>query len=194
MIIDKELCKLLVGETASDHDAEVERLIPIVQEDLCEYCGQYFRDGKITYTASNISFVSGDPDTITDNESEFVKKRFATGMDIVIEGNCSGNAGIHELAGVAAGTLTLTSSNELIDMAYDDDDYQLGVVRISRVDWPKALQLVAAQMVFYRIDRPKPTGELSMNRDGVSKNYDRRIAYPREIMQAADRYRVVRFG
>lgn len=193
MIIDKEECKRLVGETDSTHDAEIEVLIPMAQEDLCGYCNTYFRDDKITYDASNIAFVKGDPDTITDNESEFVKKRFAAGMDIVVEW-AHANNGIHELSTVAAGTLTLTSSNELVSMAYSDSDYPLGVVRISQVVWPKPLKLVVARMVWYLVSRPKPTGELSENRDGVVKSYDRRTGYPREIMQLADKYRVPSFG
>jgi len=191
MIIDKEECKRLVGETGSDHDAEIEVMIPIAQEDLCEYCSNYFRDDKITYTASNLSFVKGDPDTITDNESEFVKKRFAAAMDIVVEW-AHANNGIHELASVAAGTLTLTSSNELVSMAYSDSDYPLGTVRISQVVWPKALKLVVARMVWYLISRNKPTGELNENRDGVVKAYDRTASYPREILEMANKYRMVR--
>ena len=193
MIIDKVECKRLVGETGSEHDAEIEMLIPIVQEDLCEYCSNYFRDDKITYTAGNLSFVKGTPDTITDNESLFVKKRFAAGMDIVVEW-AHANNGIHELASVAAGTLTLTSSNELVSMAYNDTDYPLSTVRVSQVVWPRALKLVVARMVWYLVARPKPTGELSENRDGVVKAYDRATSYPREIMEMANRYRMVRFA
>jgi hypothetical protein len=166
-------------------------MIPIAQEDLCEYSSNYFRDDKITYTASNLSFVKGDPDTITDNESEFVKKRFAAAMDIVVEW-AHANNGIHELASVAAGTLTLTSSNELVSMAYSDSDYPLGTVRISQVVWPKALKLVVARMVWYLISRNKPTGELNENRDGVVKAYDRTASYPREILEMANKYRMVR--
>ena len=191
MIIDKEECKRLVGETGGEHDAEIEVLIPIAQEDLCEYCSNYFQDDKIRYTASNLAFVKGSPDTITDNESEFVKKRFAAGMDVVVEGAHTNN-GIHELAIVAAGTLTLTSSNELVSMSYADSDYPLGTVRISKVDWPKAIKLVVARMVWYLVSRAKPTGELNENRDGVVKAYDRTASYPREIMEMANRYRMIR--
>ena len=193
MVIDKERCKSIVGETGSDHDAEIEVLIPICQEDFCEYCGQYFQDDKITYTASNISFVKGDPDTITDNESEFVKKRFAAGMDIAVSG-AHANSGIWELDTVAAGTLTLTSSNELVSMAYDDSDYPLGVVKLAKINWPKVAEVVVARMVWYLVSHNKPDGELSKTRDGVATQYDRRTSYPREIMQMADRYRVARFG
>jgi len=177
MVLDLNECKRIIDE----------------DEDFCEYCGQYFQDDKITYQLSQASFVSGDPDTITDGESEFVKKRFAAGMDIAVQGAHTNN-GIYELDTVAAGTLTLTSSNELVSMSYSDSDYPLGVVKISKVNWPKAAPLVVARMIWYLVHRNKPDGELSKTRDGVATKYDRRTAYPREIMQMADRYRLVRFG
>lgn len=193
MLIDKEECKRLVAETGPEHDAEIEALIPIAQEDLCEYCSNYFQDTIVTYTGSGFSFVAGASDTITDSETDFVVKRFAAGMDIVVEG-AHGNNGLHELSTVAAGTLTLTSSNELISMAYNDSEYPLGTVRISRVNWPKALKIVCARMVWYLVARNKPTGELSEDQDGVREVYDRTVAYPREIMQMANKYRNVRFA
>jgi hypothetical protein len=135
-----------------------------------------------------VSFVKGSPDTITDNQSEFVDKRFAAGMDIVVEGAHT-NDGIYELATVAAGTLTLTSSNELVSMAYTDTEYQPGWCRISKVNWPKALKVVVARMVQHLITRYEPGGELSESKDGVVILYDRRTTYPREIMQQAYKYK-----
>ena len=155
MIIDLAECKRLLRETDDEYDSEIEVMIPIAQEDLCDYLDNYFQDEEITYTFSGGAFVKGDPDTITDNDSEFVKKRFASGMDIVVEW-CRPNNGIWQLSTVAAGTLTLTSSNELVSMAYDDTDYPLGTIRISRVAWPKSLKVVIARMVWHLIARPKP--------------------------------------
>ena len=191
MIIDKDECKRLVGETSADYDAEIETLIPIAQEDLCEYCNDYFRDRMISYQGSQFAFVADT--TITDNESEFVEYRFAAGMDILVEG-AGPNDGIHEIDTAAAGTLTLTSNSELVSMAYDDTDHPLGVVRISKVTWPKALRLVCARMVWYLVSRTKPTGELSESEDGMTRAYDRTRAYPREIIQMADKYRSLRFA
>ena len=193
MIIDKEECKRLVGETGFEHDGEIEALLPIVQDDLVDYCGHVFEDPLISYSVSEISFVKGSPDTITDNQSEFSDKRFAAGMDIFVDcGNT--NRGIYELATVAAGTLTLTCSNELVSMAYDDSEYVPGSTRISKINWPRSLKLVAARMVWYLIARHKPEGELSKSIDGVTEAYDRTRSYPREIMQMADKYKLARFA
>lgn len=192
MIIDLAECKRLIRETSSDYDAEIETLIPIAQDDLCDTLQNWFQDDLITYNISEVSFVKGDPDTITDGQSEFVAKRFAAGMDIVIEG-AHANTGIWELATVAAGTLTLTSSNELVSMAYTDDEYQPGWCKISKINWPRPLKVVVARMVQHLIIRNEPTGELSESIDGAVMTYDRRTTYPREIWQMAAKYRRASF-
>ena len=190
MIVTLPECKRLVQYTKDTNDTLILTLIPIVQADLCEYLNNYFLDTTINYHVSEVSFVKGSPDTITDDDSEFVKKRFATGMDIYVEGATdSSNDGIWELAGVAAGTLTLTSSNELVSMAYDDSDYPIAGARIARIVWPKTLKLVVAQLVKYLIDRSNPDGALSESIDDVTIQYDRRGQYPREILAKADKYR-----
>ena len=193
MIIDKEECKRLVGETGFDHDAEIEALLPIVQDDLVEYCDNLFLDPLISYYVSQLTYVNGDPDTVTDGQSLFSTKRFAAGMDVFIDSNNT-NRGIYELATVAAGTLTFTTSSELVSMAYDDSTYPSTGAEIAMINWPRPLKMVAARMVWYLISRNKPTGELSENIDGVQQVYDRARAYPREIMQMADRYKLVKFA
>ena len=193
MIVDKEECKRLVGETGFDHDAEIEALLPIVQDDLVEYCDNLFLDPLISYYVSQLTYVKGDADTVTDGQSLFVSKRFAAGMDVFIDSNNT-NRGIYELATVAAGTLTFTTSSELVSMAYDDSSYPSSGARIAMMNWPRPLKMVAARMVWYLISRNKPTGELSENIDGVQQAYDRTRSYPREIMQMADRYKLVKFA
>jgi len=197
VIIDKEECKALVDHTDADNDDLIERLIPLVQDDLVDYCNNTFPDPIINYWCAEVSFVSGTSDTITDGQSEFVKKRFAAGMDIFVKHNSS-NQGIYELSTVAAGTLTLTSGSsgtgsELVSMAYNDTNYPCGDALIYKIVWPKPLKLVAARMVWYLVEHAKPAGELNENVDGVIKAYDRTRSYPREIMEMADKYRRLSF-
>lgn len=187
MIITKDECKRLIRQTSADYDELIEELIPIAQEDLCDHLNNRFEDPLIRYAASQLSFVKGNPDTITDNDSYFVRKRFAAGMDVYIDSES--NKGIYELATVAAGTLTLTSVNELVSMAYDDDHYVPSYSVISRILWPASMKLVVARMVAHLITRYQPGGELSENIDGVVIQYDRRFAYPREITEMAEKYR-----
>lgn len=68
-----------------------------------------------TETADTIAFVNGSPSTITDSGSGFVTAGFKVGMQI--ETDCVNNEGPFTLAGVAAGTLTLSTDEELVDTA-----------------------------------------------------------------------------
>lgn len=195
MIIDKAECKKLVNYTDSENDTLIENYIPIVQEDLCEYLNNWFRDDLITYVLGECAFVKGSPDTITDNQSDFVNRRFAAGMDIKVDAGENENSRIFELATVTAGTLTLTSNNELVSMSYADTYYNLGPVQISKINWPKALKLVAARMVKYLVDRSNHIdGAMAKTVDGVVMSYDRGTSYPREILDMAQRYRRPRFA
>jgi hypothetical protein len=65
-----------------------------------------------TGAIATIAFVPGSPDTITDSGSGFSAGGFVAGQQITISGSTS-NDGTAVLASVAAGTLTLTSSNAL---------------------------------------------------------------------------------
>lgn len=68
-----------------------------------------------TETAATIAFVNGSPSTITDSGNGFVTAGFKVGMQI--ETDCTNNEGPFTLAGVAAGTLTLDTGDELVDTA-----------------------------------------------------------------------------
>jgi hypothetical protein len=188
MIIDLAECKRLIRYTKDDLDAEIQTLIPFVQEDLCDHLNNYFLDPTINYVFSRGAFVAGSNDTITDADSHFLDYRFAAGMDVYVYGSGT-NDGIWELSTVAAGTLTLTTSNEVVSMAYSDSYNALSWLSIARVNWPKPVKIVVARMVKHLLNRWEPDGALSENIDGVVIAWDRRGSYPREILGMADKYR-----
>ena len=66
----------------------------------------------IKYDASTIAFVDSNPDTITDSASQFVAEGFEDGQTIGISGSAS-NDGTYTIASVTAGTITLSSTDEL---------------------------------------------------------------------------------
>ena len=69
----------------------------------------------VAITASTIAFVDSGPDTITDSGNAFVTSGFAAGMTIIVSGagESANNGTYHNIATVAAGTITLASSAEL---------------------------------------------------------------------------------
>ena len=62
--------------------------------------------------ATTIAFVDSDPDTITDSGSGFVTAGFQSYQQIVVNGSTSNN-GIYTAETIAAGTLTLASTDSL---------------------------------------------------------------------------------
>lgn len=65
---------------------------------------------SVRYTASTIAFTNANPDTITDSANGFAD--FAAGTFILVSGSASNNA-IYRVTTVAAGTLTLDSTEQL---------------------------------------------------------------------------------
>lgn len=184
MILSTAEVKTLLRISDTEADADIASFLPYVQGDLCAYLNNYFEDKLIYLLSSGIAFVSGDPDTITDENSEFVEAGFAAGMDVAIEGAYA-NTGIWEIDEVAAGTLTLTSSNELVSITADD----LGLVRISKINWPRGVKMVAAQMVGYKLHNALPTDVRSKSVDNTVITYAGSGAYPRRVLDQAATYR-----
>jgi hypothetical protein len=134
----------------SEDNANIADLIPIVTRDVCDYLNNYFED-RVVYVNKygGLAFVSGSPDTITDDQSDFTTAGFTSGMDIAVRGGS--NHGIYTLSGVAAGTLALDTTGEVIDQDQDVTFNSVGGIRISRINWPSALKPYIAQMINYRI-------------------------------------------
>lgn len=184
--------KVILRLTNADADDSLSELLRYAQDDLVEYLNNHFQDRKITYYASSIAFVKGSPDTITDSDSQFVLEGFTAGMDVAVE-YAHANNGIHQLASVAAGTLTLTTSNELVDMDPNDDNHPIGGVRISLVDWPRPLKMVCAKMAWYLYNEPRPDDLRAKTQDGMVIQYAGTGAYPRRILDMANKWRRPRF-
>lgn len=64
---------------------------------------------EVEYTSDTIAFVDSGPDTITDSDNAFVTEGFVADMPITTDS--TGNAGPFRLYTVAAGTLTLVSTD-----------------------------------------------------------------------------------
>ena len=95
---------LNLGASTSAEDA-FDRLIPMVQADVCEYLNNYFADPIIYRDGDgSLEFVRGDTaaattlaDYITDTEAKLSSVGFSTDFeyDILVEGGGGANAGIH---------------------------------------------------------------------------------------------------
>ena len=104
--------------------------------------------------------------------------------------------GLYHIDSASTGKLKLTEYGILIDQDQDDtsDDNYIGSVKISRVKWPQALKLPAAQMVWHLIDDAKASNVQSESLDDYSVTYKALAvagsnAYPVEILDRLDKWR-----
>lgn len=193
MLCTVEESKTILRRDDYDDDNTHEVLLRYAQADLVEYLDNYFVDSLITYRSGSLSFVPGEPDTIIDADDQFVAKGFTSG-DVVIEW-AHANTGIHEVASVSASTLTLSSDNELVAMSYNDADHPIRQVKISRVNWPKALKLVCAKMAWflYTKEGARPDDMRAKTMDGTVIEYAGNNPYPLRILSAANKWKRPRF-
>jgi len=186
--------KSVLRITGSTYDTDIAFFLPYVEDDIVAYLGHAFQDGYVYRESGNaLAFTRGDSDThdtITDEDEDFLTYGFAAGQDIVIEGGFS-NVGLFNIQTAAAGTLTLSEYGELIAQDQNDtsDDHTIGTVRISRVNWPKSIKLVAAKMVWYLIDKAKEDDVQSESLDDYSVTYAGLNAYPTRILKMLDKWR-----
>jgi hypothetical protein len=186
--------KQILRITETTYDSDIEAFLPMVEDDLLSELRETFRDGYVyRESLSDLEFVVGDSDTndhITDDESKFVERGFTSGMDIVVEGGHS-NAGLYHLEGATAGALTMSDYGEFVAQDQDDtsDDHNIGMIRISRIKWPKALKPIAAQMIWWRIRNAKPDDVKSESIDDYSVTYVGSYAYPTQVVKGLNRFR-----
>jgi len=78
-----------------------------------QYTQFYFPNFMQSMKGTRLACVDGGvgADTLTDTETEFVKKGFNTDLYVDIGGSLAGNGGIYQLDGVAAGTLTIPTGS-----------------------------------------------------------------------------------
>ena len=196
MIITLSQAKALLQITNTTYDTVIQSLIPIVQDDAIRYCNTAFQDNSIFSEGSALATVRGDPDTITDSESNWINYGFLGGMTVYIEGGGGTNMAAFDVASVAAGTLTLTSVNQLIDQDIDDADAQpFNILRVSRINWPAGIELPAAQMVWFQVKNIKRDDVKSERIDDYAVTYgDSQASYPDRILQSLNKYRLVKMS
>lgn len=191
--------KTILGITDSTYDTQLEFFLPLVEKDIVSYIGHAFQDGYVyRESGAALHLHRGDSDTydfITDDEEEFSEKGFLSGMDIAIEGGWS-NVGIYTVETASTNKLILDEYEELIDQEQNNtkDDHYMGLIRISRIKWPKELKITAAKMAWYLIDNSKISDVQSESLDDYSVTYAGSNAYPNRLLMGLDKFRRPRFA
>jgi len=205
MIVTRDEVKTFLGITGTDYDTLIDTYIPIITEDIVEYCNNTFvakdpctYQAKIIYSKTNtIAFVDSNPDTITDSDNGFITAGFISGDDIYIEGTIRNN-GHFTADTVEAGTLTLND----IDSLTAEDASENTTPTISLVIFPKPLKIVASQMIGYQLFQINDTrGALRESLGDYSVTYDKPSdtivggnMYPKDIIVGLAAYKYVRMS
>jgi len=188
--------KAFIRETSTTYDTLIGIYIPLIEEDICEYLNNWFRDRVIFIEyGAGLAFVGScsSRDFITDDAGDFSTAGLSSGMDIVIDGGSNG--GIYSISsGQSSVTLNIgtTANKVFVDQDQDASFNSVGKIRISRMVWPNSLKPIAAKMIWYQIDNNKPSGAASEKIDDYSITYVNGRTYPQQLLSGLDRYHQVR--
>lgn len=160
----KELLQIATADTSQD--TLITNLIPSVQAAVLNYCKNYFINDNTVYISSNISFAkTAKTITHTDDGESFIDEGFYNGVDILVSGS-KFNDGIYIVKTVAADSLLLeTTENLKIDEAEDN------TIVISRIDFPKDLELGVAQLINFNLAKQGKLVESESLPGGYSVKY-----------------------
>jgi len=185
-----------ISTGTTNHDALIGTYIPLIENDICDYCNNWFQDKAIFVEYSGgLAFVGtcSSRDFITDDSQNFTTAGLSSGMDIAIDGGS--NYGIRNIStGQTSAVLNIgtTSNKVFVDQDQDASHNTVGTIRISRIDWPSNLKPTAAKMIWYQIDNSKPTGAISEKIDDYSITYAGARAYPQQLVTQLDNFKNLR--
>lgn len=193
MITSAEV-KTLLQITSSDYDTLIATLIPIIEDDITNYTGNFFTKVKSSYYTGYLNyqdlvFDSGDDETITTsitNSEYYFSNNYAIGDRILIEGSVF-NDGVYTVSGSADKVLTV--SETVVDETIDDKY----LVSIKYIEYPQDLKLIAADMINYRIKNiDKSVSRESIGDYSITYNNDIMFgSYPNSILMGLNKYRVL---
>ncbi len=188
-IVSRSEVKTLLKISDTSQDTYIDALIPGIEDYITDFLSNYFVVPGVRVIGSTLALVAGSPATITDSGNGFLDAGFADGVVIRVSGSWF-NDGYYLVNTVEAGTLTLASSETLVNET--PDTTQPITVVLAKI--PSAVKVAAAQMIGHKID----------NRDGIASekvgNYSvtysgdvSKSGYPDRIINAIRPFKRVHF-
>ena len=194
MIASKTEIKALLEMMTTTNDDLINRLIPIIEDDIRQYCNNAFLNSNVYMQSGDIVFThnSTSADTIAFDGSGdgFVDSQFKAGETIQVLGSYN-NDNFFEIESLTSVLMTLysTSSRPHFDELITEDESVL--IRLSQIKYPKALKSIVAQMVNYKLT----TYDYSVSGETVSRysvtynNNDIKNGYPSALMVGLNRWK-----
>lgn len=201
MIATKDELKTLLSITSATQEELLDQLIPIVEDDIREYCNNAFHDRGVYISSAEISFThnAGSADTINlnigANEAGFVDAQFKAGQTVHVQGSYN-NDGFFEVETVSSTAMTLyTPSYRPYFNVLVTEDEDVNIL-IHKVKYPMALKNVEAQMINYKLsNRDYGVQAETVSRYSVTyNNSDMVNGYPKALMTGLNRWRNPRFA
>ena len=193
MIATKAELKRLAMITTMTQDELIDQLMPIIEDDIRQYCNNGFQD-KNVYIASNaISFThnAGSADTINlaSGSEGFIDAQFKAGQTVQVQGAYN-NDNFFEVETVSSSVMTLYAYANRpyypVLVTEDEDAF----VWIYKVEYPPALKLVESQMLKYKLSsHDYSVSSETVSRYSVSFNQMTESGYPKAIMSGLNRFR-----
>ena len=193
MIATKAELKTLAKITSMDQEDMIDLLIPTVEDDIRQYCNNGFRDENVYIRTGDISFThnTAAADTINlDAGSEgFTDAQFKSGQTVQVQGSYNNN-GFFEVETVTSTVMTLyayANRPYYPELVTEDEGV---LVQINKVEYPKAIKLIEAQMLKYKLTNYDYSIQSeTVARFSVTFNQDMRNGYPNAIMSGLNRWR-----
>jgi len=180
--------KTLLQISVTDYDSLIDALIPIVQDEIVGYCNSHF--AKDVYNdATNMVYEGADTISFTASTKKIADSAdgfiFAAGQDIYITGS-DYNDGHY--------TIVTADEDEMVVSETLIDELAGAYVSIKLVTFPKALKMIVADMIAYKING-KDAGVTSESvSGGVSLSFGQESgSYPQSLLSGLNKYRVVGF-
>jgi hypothetical protein len=183
--------------TTTTYDTLIDAYIPIVVEDISDYCNQFFTQSWRIFSGPDFDF-SSTALTITDSNdttTDFAEELQTT--DTIRVFNSQFNNEYFTVSAISANVLTVNESY------INDESTSNNQITISRVEFPKPLQVIASEMIGHKIQNTditfnkgvsnKRIGDFSISYSGNSGNYVNvgSNSYPQSIVSGLNKYRVV---
>ena len=197
MIASRTEIKAILQVTTTTNDDLIDRMIPIVESDIREYCNNNFVDDEVYLQSSGISFThnstSADTINLSDATNGFSYAQFKDGQTVYVLGSYN-NDGFFEVETVSSAALTLytsTSRPYFDPLVTEDKDVY---VSIFKVLYPNALKFAVADMVKYKLsNQDQSVLSETVSRYSVTYNRDSMSGYPKSLMTGLNKWRHVRF-
>jgi hypothetical protein len=198
MIATKQEIKTLQPNITASQDEQLDMLIPVLEDDIRQYCNNGFRDDNVYISSGLISFThnTSSADTINidigTNGVGFVNSQFKAGQTVQVQGSYN-NDGFFDVETVSSTVMTLfVRANRPYYQALVTEAYNTFPrnILINKVVYPVALKNVMAQMMTYKLaSHDYGVQSETVSRYSVTYNQDYANGYPKSIMNSLNRWR-----